>query len=396
MYIKLAVAIVAALQPFILMGDEVGHATSFQSDGTIPNEISSGEKSSMSDREKAGLRGPVQQCTEERTTPAFENFPATSYTTTTKYSPEGRILQSTTSNSVESNPPEFSTTYTYDSAGRLKKAITTSPDSPTIESTYNYDDNHRLISITGHPAQVFTFQYDDQGRKARVLTPQVQLDSPLLVTTSISIGVIEGEDPYLPIPSGGQAKTLFNQNDEPIEWQIIDANGNVLNKLIRTYDENGRVTELRYTMENVLLSLPAEAREEISAQPGAAEELAKQFAAFFGEQRNFMRTAYKYDANGRLTQKHTYMGPSMETVTKIAYNDHSDKSEEQTITIGDPNDPGKEPSRESPPPALPPSHTSETRYSYKYDNFGNWTEQTTTSPANPNYPTVIRRVLTYY
>jgi YD repeat-containing protein len=162
------------------------------------------------------------------------------------------------------------------------------------------------------------------------------------------------------VVSGGQAKTLFNQNDEPIEWQIIDANGNVLNKLIRTYDENGRVTELRYTMENVLLSLPAEAREEISAQPGAAEELAKQFAAFFGEQRNFMRTTYKYDANGRLTEKHTYMGPSMETVTKIAYNDHSDKSEEQTITIGDPNDPGKEPSRESPPPALPPSHTSET------------------------------------
>jgi YD repeat-containing protein len=394
MYTKLSVAMLSMLQPLILMADELPRPTPYHSDATIPNKISSGEKSSMSDREKAGLRGPVQQCIEQRTTPAFHNVP--DYRIIQRYTAEGKLLQSTTAKVFDSGSQEFSTTFTYDSAGRLKKAITTSPDSPTIDSTYNYDDDHRLISITGHPAQVFTFQYDDQGRKTRVLTPQVQLDSPLLVTTSISIGAIEGEDPYLPIPSGGQAKTLFNQNNEPIEWQIIDANGNVLNKLIRTYDENGRVTELRYTMENVLLSLPAEAREEISAQPGAAEELAKQFAAFFGEQRNFMRTTYKYDGNGRLTEKHTYMGPSMETVTKIAYNDHSDKSEEQTITIGDPNDPGKEPSSEPPPPALPPSHTSETRYSYKYDSFDNWTEQVVSSSTGASNVSVTRRTIVYY
>jgi hypothetical protein len=121
MYMKLAVAIVAALQPFILKGDELPPRNSYQSDTAITNKILSGEKSSMSDGEKAGLRGPVQQCIEEQTTPAFENVPAATYTTTTKYSPEGRILQSTTSNSVESGPPEFSTTYTYDFAGRLLK-----------------------------------------------------------------------------------------------------------------------------------------------------------------------------------------------------------------------------------------------------------------------------------
>ena len=149
-------------------------------------------------------------------------------------------------------------------------------------------------------------------------------------------------------------------------------------------------------MENILLTLPPEAQQEFMAQPGAAEELAKQLVEFLGAQRNFTRTTYGYDVDGRLTEKHTYIGPSMESIARITYNDHSDKSEEQTTTIGDPNDPGKEPSRESPPPALPPSHTSETRYSYKYDNFGNWTEQTTTSPASPNYPTVIRRALIYY
>jgi hypothetical protein len=121
MYINLAVAILAMLQPSILMADELPRPTPYQSDAPTTNKISTGEQSPMSDREKAGLRGPVQQCIEEQTIPAFENVPAATYTTTTKYSSEGRILQSTTSNSVDSGPPEFSTTYTYDSTGRLLK-----------------------------------------------------------------------------------------------------------------------------------------------------------------------------------------------------------------------------------------------------------------------------------
>jgi hypothetical protein len=56
----------------------------------------------MSDREKVGLRGLVQQFTEERTTPAFENFSGTSYVSISKYSPEGKLLQTSIGNSVES------------------------------------------------------------------------------------------------------------------------------------------------------------------------------------------------------------------------------------------------------------------------------------------------------
>src|ERR1700730_2679362 len=125
----------------------------------------------MSDREKAGLRGPVQQCTEEQTIPAFESVPSATYTTTSKYSPEGRIVQSTTANSLESGPPEFSTTYTYDSAGRLLKKTITSPGSPASESKYNYDQKGRIISITGDPIRTSTFEYDDKGRRSRVVSP---------------------------------------------------------------------------------------------------------------------------------------------------------------------------------------------------------------------------------
>src|ERR1700732_1028817 len=115
MYIKLAVATLATLQPLVVMANELSRPISSQPDTAISNKTSSGEKSPMSDREKAGLRGPVQQYTEERTSPAFENFPARSHFTTTKYGEDGRLLQLTTSNSIEASQ-SFSTTFTYDSA----------------------------------------------------------------------------------------------------------------------------------------------------------------------------------------------------------------------------------------------------------------------------------------
>jgi len=205
----------------------------------------------------------------------------------------------------------------------------------------------------------------------------------------------EDEDSYLPIPAGGHEKILFNEQDRPVEWQVSDANGNLLNRLIRTYDENGRVAEIRYTIENFLLSLPAEAQQEFSAQPGAAEELMQGLTQLLGEQRNFTRITFSYDDIGRLIEKHQHIGHSMETTTMITYNDHSDKLEEHQLTTGDPNPPRDTQSGEisSHPPF--PRQESHVQYSYKYDNFGNWTEQRTGSPTSPNDATVIRRTLIY-
>jgi hypothetical protein len=149
-------------------------------------------------------------------------------------------------------------------------------------------------------------------------------------------------------------------------------------------------------MENILFTLPPEAQQEFMAQPDAAEELAKQLTEFLGEQRNFTRTTYSYDADGRLTEKHTYIGPSMESIAKITYNDHSDKSEEHTILIGGPNPSRDAQPSEASPGAPPSSQQTEARYSYKYDTFGNWTEQRTSSATSPNDVTVIRRTIVYY
>jgi YD repeat-containing protein len=397
MYIKptAAIALLLPLQPLILTGEELPRRISHQSDPAITNKASAGEKSAMSDRDSAGLRGPVQQYTEEHTNPAVENFPAWTYSITNKYSPEGRILQSTTANSLESGRQEFSTTYTYDSMGRLLKKTSTNPDSPASESKYNCDENGRIISITG-PMRTSTFEYDDKGRKSRIVSPSSESESLLPAGVAYEFSNPEEEDPYLPIPAGGHATILFNEQDQPVEWLVSDANGNLLNRLIRTYDEHSRLAELRYTMENILLTLPAEAQQQFLAEPGAAEQLAKQFAEFLGEQRNFMKVTYSYDADGRLTEKHTHMGPSMETIAKIAYNDHSDKSEEHTTTINDANPSGGAQSGQASSGAPPSPQKVETRYSYTYDNFGNWTEQRTSSPTCSNDVSVIRRTIVYY
>ena len=108
-----------------------------------------------------------------------------------------------------------------------------------------------------------------------------------------------------------------------------------------------------------------------------------------------MRITYTYDADGRLIEQHQYTGYAMEGTTKITYNDHSDKLEEHTFTAGDPNPPRDSQSGE-PQSAAPPTQESHLRYSYKYDTFGNWTEQAISPSTSPNDATVTRRTIIYY
>jgi hypothetical protein len=134
------------------------------------------------------------------------------------------------------------------------------------------------------------------------------------------------------------------------------------NRLIRSYDENGRLAELRYTIESFQYLLPAEAQLELMAEPGAAEEMAAQLIKLLGEQRHLTRITYAYDADGRLIEQHHYTGYAMEGTTKIVYDDHSDKLEEHQFTTGDPNPPRDSQSGE-PQSAAPPSQESQVRYS---------------------------------
>jgi len=73
--------------------------------------------------------------------------------------------------------------------------------------------------------------------------------------------------------------------------------------------------------------------------------------------------------------------------------------EEHATTFGDPSHPKEKPATENSSSASAADSTlqvSELRYSYQYDTFGNWTEQTLTSPSSPDQVSVVRRSLKYF
>ena len=98
----------------------------------------------VSDRDKAGLRGPVKTVVEEQTfsrPDGQESFTIT----TTRYAPDGRILEDRTGKDGSG----WVTSYSYHSDGRrLKTAAGKANSAPTSETTNLYDDaQRRLVGV---------------------------------------------------------------------------------------------------------------------------------------------------------------------------------------------------------------------------------------------------------
>jgi YD repeat-containing protein len=312
--------------------------------------------------------------------------------TTTKYDSDGRIYQHGYVNNDGSKGLE---SLTYDTEGHLLRTVWDAQGG-TSERIYTYDAQGRLIGITGERETSTAFEYDDQGRKTRIVK------SELKASSSRSFGVFENDDLSILPPAGGLVKTSFNESDQPIESQVYAASGDLVSRLTRTYDAKGRVAESSYVIEN-LEFLSAEARERLAAEPGASEEMKMKLVQLLGDQRALARTSYIYDEEGRVAEKHNRMGASQETITKITYNDHGDKMEEIETTSGDLNRPsGGEGGKVSSdaPPSPSSSLKSDVRFSYQYDSVGNWIEQTVSSRSGANESfrssTITHRTITYY
>ena len=117
----------------------------------------------MSDREKAGLRGPVHACIEETV------YPTGKFSTTHTYDIDGKLLVSRSSNS---DGADWVTTRTYDSDGRLTSIVSGKSGAAGLESLYSYDDSGQLLSITNNlrKGDQIDFHYDAMGRKTSVQT----------------------------------------------------------------------------------------------------------------------------------------------------------------------------------------------------------------------------------
>jgi YD repeat-containing protein len=348
----------------------------------------------MSDRDKAGLRGPVRTVLEEQTFSGADGQQSFT-TTTTHYAPDGRILEHRTGNPDGSG---WVTSYTYYSDGRLlKTAFGKANSAPGSETIYLYDDAQRLVGVkSGDKVQV-RYQYDDEGRRSVIES----YDSQPLAPNTAYAPHWEGTDLGFATHLGGTVTTLNNEQGVATGAEFHDAEGKLLGHIVRKFDAEGRiVAEEQFADGPRDFMFPEEIRSKLNP------EQIKAVGAFAASVENRVNS-YSYDAQGRVTERHRSGGPFGDEVTITKYNDHGDKASERTTTVMNP-EAGREYTVSEAgimipvgQPHLPqPPAVYETQYTYQYDAYGNWTELTTAGRSDPGAPfapgSVRRRKLTYY
>ena len=367
--------------------------------GQNANAASSEMKNTTkSDREQAGLRGPVKTCEEEMVYPAAKladgkEIPQRKSTYVTEYDANGRH---TATRSRNSDGSEWVTRNTYDSAGHLLKIATSNAGAPAWETNYVYDDQGRLQSETDSRKPPVTFRYDEQGRKTRVAVSRAADYRPnVAVSAESAFDVAANFPPNL--PGGGTATTICDEHDRAIEVQVRDAQGEVVSRMVRNYDAEGRISDEKDVLQRPERMFPAELRAKMAEQAGVSQEEAdKEMRArlteLMGGHTGMSGNSYTYDAQGRKTKTRRRIFNGEQEIETI-YNEQGDVAGEITRARAVQ---GAEPD----PPGFGMPEYSETHYSYVYDSFGNWTEQTITyrsSPEGSFQPSSTRRrTLTYY
>jgi hypothetical protein len=298
----------------------------------------------LSDRERAGLRGPVKTCS-ELIGRRIESI-------NTDYSPDGRLLGQRVR--VRDFPGPF-------------PGVTTG-----------------LSGISGGTEETWEF-YDEQGKKTRVRKVCLsfnQPDFPDVMLDSIKFEVAEAGGSLVG-SSGGTVTTRYNENDQPIESLVRNSGGELLTKINHNYT-NGRL--ISETLVIVRVNFEMRQMEERFSEN-------EQARAFLGELQSLrtillshpLERSYTYDADDRVIRRLTQMGNFKEDERKTykedeskTYNEQGDEDWTLMIRSGIVRE------------------RSEFRYLYQYDSHGNWTERTTINTDQPSNPNSQRRTLAYH
>jgi hypothetical protein len=330
----------------------------------------------LSDREKAGLRGPVKN---------VEDKIVGKYPTETEYSPDGRFLALRTPTSDGS---QLIKTWIYDTDDRLAKITCGKMGEPADnESLYTYDETGRLLAISNHPRKGgrMDIQYDLQGRKTTIQTFDFEAlrRAKNVIMTGCRVGGAVNFS--FGVPVRGKIIGIYNDPQQQTESQIRDAEDRVVGRVVCSYDANGRMIEGKRIQEN-----PAMIRAKEQAEPTAEalEATNQQMKSMPSDWRS-----YSYDTEGRVIEmRERKRTSSLDRITRTSYNEHGDKSATvEIIEVGE----------ASPDRDQFLSREREIRFTYEYDNQGNWTQRTMNLLVNPSSgpseATVIYQCkLTYY
>jgi YD repeat-containing protein len=353
----------------------------------------------MSDREEAGLRGPIKTCIDESTDHSI-------WVATTEYSVDGKLLATRFTHPDGSG---WVTTREYNPDGRLARVTSPNSSEPGADAVYAYDDVGRTLSITNTKNSDRTdFHYDELGRKMGIQ----RFDPNTLQRArncAFAISAWEAAAVGAGVPAGGSIATIYDENDRPVEARLHDAEDHIVSRIVRTYNAAGLVTEERPILENpglmFLNSLPAG-----EDQPTPAQILAmNKGMSTLMSGRAQTGTFNAYDAHNRITTVRE-CNFVFEKTTEVIYNDQGDRVEEHItiagnsvvpvgISISIEEDGTLTPVKGDVPQPTPfdPPQRSEVRYAYEYDDHGNWTQQMTSHGQHSDGLSSVRnRRLTYY
>jgi YD repeat-containing protein len=294
-------------------------------------------------------------------------------------------------------------------------------DYPNSEMVYAYDDAGRSLSITNTANGDRTdFQYDEAGREVGVQ----RFDPKTLERSRNCAYACSAWDTATSgagIPLGGTIATVYDEGDRPIEMQTRDADGQILSRIVRTYNAAGLLIEEKPIVENAarrfLDRIPKQTLVAMAGGEGDGgqdqptemqmDALNKELNALLSG-REEAGTWHTYDAQNRIKTVRE-INFIFKRTTEVIYNEQGDKAEEHITIVGNSvqpigaafsieDDGTLIPSESNPErPTDPFGPPQRGRFTYRYDEHGNWTEQTANYGSNSDARTgVRRRMLTYY
>lgn len=351
------------------------------------------------DRAHQVLRGPVRSCKEETTPPAMPDVHTDLRSeNTTEFDRDGREISTRI---LQSDGASWITRSEYSPSGQLLKVVSGVERKTVTKTSYIYDDQGRLQKIVPDSqgkvsilSQPISFHYDQQGRKTSTVNSTAADYRP---NTASGLGPFEALDLPPNLPGGGTATTIYDEHDRPTEVEVRDAKGELVMHATRTYDSQGRVTAEKQFHDNFAPMIAPEAHERILQESGLSSEqlatlLQAELPKLMGGHTEAYTLSYAYDAQGRVSHTSRRIFNQQHEID-TTYNEHGDVDSEITRSTEIPTADGM-------PRHAGRSPYSEVRYSYQYDEHGNWTEKTTAYRSNPDEnfqsPSTIKRTLTYY
>jgi YD repeat-containing protein len=348
----------------------------------------------MTDLAQSNVHGPVETLRTEwaEWDPAKEDWQPDKQQTLIRFRPDGQISE------IEHHNPDGSTsltTYTYNEAGEILETRSKTEDG-AVKTTYSYDGSGRIVrrvivDENGNVGGSEVFNYDAGGRKTgiyfhpgqqRKMAKSGQAEKPAALFT-----VGGGPDPIT-------ITTTYHDYDQPAEVLIHNAAHLLLRRTIYTRDSAGRLAKEEVYMGAGFPEIETRFKD---APPEVRESIAATISTVFGPNKAMSTTTYTYDQNGRQAERVMSMGPLGERRTSFRFDDRDNPTEE--ISEDTSRDVGLD-AQGNPQPTRESFHKQHTRYVYKYDAEGNWTEREVWIIFEPNKDfqrsNIERRQITYY